>query len=75
MKFSRVCGVQRVMAKGGATEGIMPPLVLGVGPEVPIRGFTWSRMLGEVWLVGGERKGRVAKVRARILLGERREDN
>lgn len=49
MKFSRVWAVQRVAPKGGETEGIMPPLPLGVRPEVPIRGFTCCRMPGEVW--------------------------
>jgi hypothetical protein len=32
MKFSRVCGVQRVMPNGGLTDGIMPPLALGDVP-------------------------------------------
>ena len=49
MKFSRVCGVQRVMPKGGETEGIMPPLPLGVVPEVPIWGLTYFRTPALVW--------------------------
>ena len=49
MKFSRVCGDQRVMANGGATEGIMPPLSLGVKPRVPMSGLTCSRTPALAW--------------------------
>jgi hypothetical protein len=37
------------MPKGGETEGIMPPLPLGVRPEEPIWGFTYCRVLGLEW--------------------------
>lgn len=43
MMFSRVCGVHRVMPKGGAIDGIIPPLASGIIPYVPIRGFMCSR--------------------------------
>lgn len=37
------------MPKGGETEGIMPPLPLGVVPEVPIWGLTYFRTPALVW--------------------------
>ena len=49
MKFSRVCGVHLVMPKGGLTDGIIPPLALGLIPYVPIRGFTYCRAPLFLW--------------------------
>jgi hypothetical protein len=74
MKFSRVWGVQRVMPKGGETEGIMPPLPLGVTPEVPILGLTYWRTPALEWwecFEGeevGDESAKAARPRERILL-------
>ena len=67
MKFSRVWGVQRVMPKGGETEGIMPPLPLGVRPEVPIWGLTYCNTPELSWWEDGVVDGGFEDVVAAVV--------